>query len=330
MDFPSDERQWPLRRLTVLGPVAAGGLLTLYGRSRRHFMPRTLLTFGGLGLLLSRFVMPRSATGLTESMLIPRSAQATVTIAKPRLEVYSQWRALAPLSILPHVIEVVNEGEAKSTWHVKGPLGSVADWDAEITMEIPNEVISWRSTGHADVPQVGIIRFVDAPGGGCEIQVDCSYRLPLGIVGDTVATLTASSPNAMIKDALRAFKARMEAGDVPVSRKSDKANHREEPKESDKFAQSEMAPPPSGTPMPQYMSEGTDDLVEDASADSFPASDPPGYTRGAERATEQPSRGTSPQREGHSSSIDGLAPGTGVGSPTARPPEVVDDMHSEG
>ena len=55
---------------------------------------------------------------------------------------------------------------------------------------------------------------------------------------------------------------------------------------TDKYARSHEAPPPGRDEPPDRMSDlNGEDIVEEASEDSFPTSDPPAYSRGAGKHT---------------------------------------------
>ena len=53
------------------------------------------------------------------------------------------WTTSRPWSVLD---------ERRSHWKAKAPLGAAVEWDAEITADVPNELIAWRSVEGAGVP----------------------------------------------------------------------------------------------------------------------------------------------------------------------------------
>ena len=72
---------------------------------------------------------------------------------------------------------------------------------------------------------------------------------------------------------------------------------RRDEKPTDRFAPSDQAPLPSGQQTPEYFSdENSADIVADASEDSFPASDPPGYSRGRAHDTDAEPEARTPRR----------------------------------
>jgi hypothetical protein len=80
---------------------------------------------------------------------------------------------------MPDVQEVTVTGPTTSHWKVTGPLGKSVEWDAEITEDIPNQRIAWRSVGDADVGNAGAVRFDDR-GGRTNIEVSLGYHPPGG------------------------------------------------------------------------------------------------------------------------------------------------------
>ena len=141
---------------------------------------------------------------------------ATTTIRKPASEVYAFWRDLENLpTFMAHLEQVRTTGERTSHWAASAPFGTDVEWDAEITEEVPGEKIAWRSTGDADVPNAGTVRFVPAPDGvSTEVHVVLVYDLPGGRVGKAVAKYFGEEPHQQLDDDLRRLKQVLETGEV--------------------------------------------------------------------------------------------------------------------
>jgi len=106
---------------------------------------------------------------------------------------------------MPHVREVRPLNGAKLThWKVERPAGKTAEWDAEITEDVPNEKIAWRSTEGSKVETNGVVRF-DARDAQTHVEVALDYRPPAGAAGELVAKLWGDDPSSQVKDALDRF-----------------------------------------------------------------------------------------------------------------------------
>jgi uncharacterized membrane protein len=140
----------------------------------------------------------------------------TVTVARPREEVYRFWRDLTNLpQFMEHLEAVQVLDDRRSHWRASAPAGSSVEWDAEIIEDQPNELISWRSIQDADVPNTGTVRFRVAPGNrGTEIHVTLRYDPPAGRLGAMVAKLFGEEPAEQVKSDLRRLKQVLETGEV--------------------------------------------------------------------------------------------------------------------
>lgn len=141
---------------------------------------------------------------------------ATTTIRKPPPEVYAFWRDLDNLpTFMAHLKEIRSTGDRTSHWSASAPFGKNVEWDAEIVDEAAGERIAWRSTGKADVPNSGTVRFVPAPDGvSTEVHVEMSYDIPGGAIGKAVARYFGEEPHQQLDDDLRRLKQVLETGQV--------------------------------------------------------------------------------------------------------------------
>jgi uncharacterized membrane protein len=139
-----------------------------------------------------------------------------ITINRPPEEVYGFWRNLENRPRFMARVESVRVlDDRRSYWKVRTPLGTTVEWTAEIIEDRPNELISWRSTEDAQVPNSGTVRFIRAPGGrGTELHLELQFDPPAGALGATIAKLMGRDPSRQVDGDLRRFKQIMETGEV--------------------------------------------------------------------------------------------------------------------
>jgi uncharacterized membrane protein len=141
--------------------------------------------------------------------------ERSVTVMRPRAEVFAFWRQLENLPrFMIHLESVEHTTPGRTRWTAKSPGGSV-EWDAEITEEVADERIAWRSLPGSEVANAGSVTFRDAPGDrGTEVHVALHYDVPGGKAGVMVAKLLGEEPSSQVRDDLRRFKQVMEVGEV--------------------------------------------------------------------------------------------------------------------
>jgi len=140
-----------------------------------------------------------------------------VTVGREPSEVYAFWRNFENLPrFMEHLERVRTTGDRRSHWVAKGPAGTQVEWDAEITADVPDERIEWRSTS-GDVENHGAVYFRPSTGRGTEVLVDLSYKAPGGRLGALVAKLFREEPGQQVAQDLAQFKQVMEVGEVLLS-----------------------------------------------------------------------------------------------------------------
>jgi uncharacterized membrane protein len=143
----------------------------------------------------------------------------TVTINRPRQEIYAFWRDFRNLPLFMDNIESVAVLDARrSHWTVKAPAGTTVEWDSLLTEDVPGEVIAWTSDEDASVANSGRVEFRDSSNGrGTQVTVTIVYDPPAGGFGKLVAKLFQREPNIQARQDLRRFKQLMETGEIPTS-----------------------------------------------------------------------------------------------------------------
>jgi len=214
------------RVLSVLG----GAALAYYGWNRKESpLSKSLTTLGA-------YLIFRGASGycaFNDALHIDKGhsdnkgfeVKSSVTILKPREEVYQFWRQFENLPKFMDYLEEVREADGKrSHWVAKIPKNiinkealSTVEWDAEIIHQEENSRIVWRSLPGSEIENSGEVRFTDAPANrGTVVQATISYHPPLGLAGELAAGLLNPAFRELVKQDLRRFKRLLEAGEIPT------------------------------------------------------------------------------------------------------------------
>jgi uncharacterized membrane protein len=156
----------------------------------------------------------RTKTALADNGMRVRES---VRLEVPVADVFRFWRRLDRLpSIMSHLERVTEGSNGRSHWVAAGPAGLRVEWDAEIIDEVENHVLAWRSLPNSDVDTAGSVNFETVRGGqSTQVDVHLHYAPPAGKAGALVASLFGREPSQMIREDLRHFKQRLEAGEIP-------------------------------------------------------------------------------------------------------------------
>lgn len=144
----------------------------------------------------------------------------SLTVNKPREEVYKFWRNLENLpKFMKHLKDVSAIDETVSSWeaNIPGNVGTIS-WKSEIVEDIENEHIGWQSLSESTIENTGNVRFRDAGKFGTEVNVVISYRAPLGSAGEGIAKMLNPVFESMVQEDVKNFRRYMEAGEVPTAK----------------------------------------------------------------------------------------------------------------
>ena len=163
----------------------------------------------------------------------------TVTIARPREELYAYWHDFANLAtFMENIVSVKPTGaDGRSVWTILAPAGRTVEVETEVVKDEPGKLIAWRSVEGSQIDTEGRVTFEDAPGErGTRVGVRIAYKPPAGELGRAVAKLFMREPNIQARHDLKRFKMLMEAGEIATS-----ANRKDKTRAAKQASQSQDA-----------------------------------------------------------------------------------------
>jgi uncharacterized membrane protein len=126
--------------------------------------------------------------------------EKTIEVHQPVRTVYNQWTQFEEF---PHFMAGVKEvkqiDDTHVHWHAE-IWGKDKEWDAEITEQVPDQCIAWRSTS-GDAPNAGTVRFEPLSADRTRVRLTMEYE-PQGAVesvGDALGVLS-SRVESTVKD----------------------------------------------------------------------------------------------------------------------------------
>lgn len=145
----------------------------------------------------------------------------SVTIARPRAELFAYWRDFRNLpQFMDNVEQVVPvNGSGRAEWHIVGPGGRTIAVETEVAAEEVDRLIAWRSVPGSEIDTEGRVEFHNLGERGTRVRLIIAYRPPFGELGRIVAKIMRREPEIQARHDLKRFKMIMETGEVATSQR---------------------------------------------------------------------------------------------------------------
>ena len=193
----------------------AGGALMANCLARRSLLGVTLGAVGA-GLFM------RSATNMDMKSLRRRSRPPTDQGAEDDQHPCAGRTSLRFFDRSPEfsaryvqVREARPMGDGRSHWVVAGPVGASIEWTAEVTQQVPNNLLAWRSLPGSTVRHNGVVHFEPVHEGSTRVHIQADYYPPCGVIGHTLAKLFGFDPKSEMDADLLRMKTFIEKGRTP-------------------------------------------------------------------------------------------------------------------
>ena len=156
----------------------------------------------------------------------------SVTIGKSREEIYAFLTDVTNFRLFMRDIQSVHPLSERS-WHWISVTesGKKTEWDTEIVINKPGEVLAWKNLADSD-DEMGAVTLEPAPGGrGTVVSLKHAHENALDRLKGFAAELVGKNPRIRAAVDLGRLKAYLETGEVPTihgqpsGRESQSTNH---------------------------------------------------------------------------------------------------------
>jgi len=117
--------------------------------------------------------------------------EKSIEVRQPVRTVYNQWTQFEDFPrFMSGVKEVKQLDDTHVHWHAE-IWGKDKEWDAEITQQVPDQVIAWQSTS-GDAPNAGVVQFEPVGSDRTRVHLMMQYE-PQGAIeniGDAIGILS--------------------------------------------------------------------------------------------------------------------------------------------
>lgn len=200
---------FPERILSILG--GAYLLFDTISKQKAN-MPQAiagtyLLLRGVTGFCLAYDQLAKATAGRNVNI------RTSMTVNRPRHQVYAHWRRLENLPrFMKHLkrVNMLDERHSEWTAAVAGDIGTLS-WRSEIVKDDPGDTLSWRSLPHSTIQHAGKVTFRDADNAGTKVNVVFSYHAPMGVMGEKAGRLLNPVFENMVRNDIERFKQYIES-----------------------------------------------------------------------------------------------------------------------
>lgn len=133
--------------------------------------------------------------------------ERSIRVNVPARTAYEFWRNFENFPrFMEHVedVKIVGGNDRMSHWKLKGPLGTSAEFDAELVTDEPGKQIGWNSRG-GSMESSGVVTFAETKGTTDVHVVMQWYDPPGGAIGEAASKML-QNPDKMLEEDLQRFK----------------------------------------------------------------------------------------------------------------------------